>query len=384
MGRPPVTAPLAFRVLGPLAVERSGTALHVGGQKSRLLLALLLLDAGRVVPVERLVDALWGEEPPARAAATLQVHLSNLRKSLGDVRPGIITQPPGYVLHATAAELDLLRFEELVQLAHSHREAGALPAAQASLAEALDLWRGPALAGLDGSPVLEAARSWLDERRLGAVEDRAAVLLDLGRDRDVVALLDREVRSHPLRETLWEPLVLALYRCGRQADALSACARARSGLREELGIEPGPRLRALEVAVLRQDPSLARRVPASPAPEPAVTMKRAQRSHGTLRLPDGEVLALPDRVVIGRHPDCDVTLVDPSVSRRHAEIRATVAGYLLIDLSSSNGTRVAGREVMQQVLADGDEIEIGGAVLTFGTLDGDASGGGPGRPPGRA
>lgn len=361
-----MSASLSFRILGPLAVERDGEPMHVGGPKSRLLLAMLLLNAGRVVSVDQFVEALWSDEPPSRATPTLQVHLSNLRKSFGDSRPGIITQPPGYVLHAAASELDLLRFEELVQLAHAQRDAGALEPAAALMTEALALWRGPALADIEDSGTVQAARAWLDERRLGAVEDRASVLLALGRNREVIDELDRDIRAHPLRESLWEPLILALYRSGRQADALTAYGRARHALRDELGIEPGPRLKALEVAVLRQDAALELRSPVgTPAIEPDVTTRAPVRAVGSLVLADGSVFPLTERVTIGRHADCDVTLVDPSVSRKHAEIRSTLGGFLLIDLSSSNGTRVSGRQVMQQLLTDGDEIEVGGTVLTF-------------------
>jgi DNA-binding SARP family transcriptional activator len=361
-----VTSSLDFRILGPLTVERDGEPLRIGGPKSRQLLAMLLLNAGRVVSVDQLIEALWNDEPPGRATPTLQVHLSNLRKSFGDALPSIITQPPGYVLHAAATELDLLRFEELVQLAHAQRDTGALESAAVLLTEALALWRGPALADLEDSGTVQAARAWLDERRLGAVEDRATVLLALGREREAVADLDREVRAHPLRESLWEPLVLALYRSGRQADALTAYGRARRTLREELGIEPGPRLKALEVAVLRQDPELELRAPGGvPQIEPDVTTRAPVRVKGSLTLADGRLVALTERISIGRLAECDVTLVDPSVSRRHAEIRSTMAGFLLMDLSSSNGTRVSGRQVMQQLLTHGDEIEIGGTVLTF-------------------
>lgn len=363
---PGVTPALSFRVLGPLTMERDGEPVRVGGPKTRVLLAMLLLNAGRVVSVDQFVEALWSDEPPSRATPTLQVHLSNLRKSFGDARPSIITQPPGYVLHAAAGELDLLRFEELVQLARAQRDAGALEPAAALITEALGLWRGPALADIEDSSTVQAARAWLDERRLGAVEDRASVLLALGRNREVIAELDRDVRAHPLRETLWEPLIVALYRSGRQADALAAYGRARRALGDELGIEPGPRLKALELAVLRQDAALDLRSPVgTPVIEPDVTTRAPVRAVGSLVLADGGVFPLADRITIGRHADCDITLVDPSVSRRHAEIRSTLGGFLLIDLSSSNGTRVSSRQVMQQLLSDGDEIEIGGTVLTF-------------------
>lgn len=360
---------IEFRILGPLTVVRNGQTVPLAGPKVRLLLAMLLLNAGRVVSVDKLVDALWGDESNDRAASTLQVHVSNLRKILGDTPPTIQRQAPGYIIR-DASHLDATRFDQLVLAAREQAAGGKREAAERLLAEAHELWCGPALADLDGTEMVRTARTWLEERRLAAAEDRAGLLLQLGRHREVVTLVEPLVDAQPLRETLWELLVLALYRSGRQADALGAYARARQVLDDELGLEPGPRLRALELAVLQQDESLSapEAVPAAHTPaaiELETTTKAPGQGVGRLTLEDGSVVPVEQRVSIGRHPDCDVTLIDSAVSRQHAEIRPALGRFLLIDQGSSNGTRVGGELMMQQLLVDGDVIEIGAHTLVF-------------------
>jgi DNA-binding SARP family transcriptional activator len=357
---------LTYRVLGPLEVERDGTPVRIAGQRPRSVLALLLVNSGRVLGVGQLIRAVWGEDLPDQPEATLQVHVSNLRKLLAGGEPGVETQPPGYVVRAAPHDLDLLRFDELVR--RGEAEAGRAPAeGERLLAAALSLWRGPALADLDLAPGVEPVRTWLEDRRLAVVEDRFSLLLTLGRHRDVISGAEAEVAAHPLREPLWEALIVALYRAGRQADALAAYGRARSRLLEDLGIEPGARLRALELAVLNQDPALD---PTESRQAKGITDALASTArvggpvHGRLLLDDGSVVAVTDRVTIGRHPECDIHLSDPVVSRRHAEIRPTAAGCLLVD-TSSNGTRVGGSPVAQRALVDGDVIEIGAHAMTF-------------------
>jgi DNA-binding SARP family transcriptional activator len=233
-----------FGVLGPLEVRDDGRAVPVAGGKPRTLLALLLLNDGRVVPAERLIDELWGDDPPATAATALQVYVSKLRKTLGhDV---IRTQPPGYAVSAEA--LDVREFERLCE------EARAVDAAHAAplLRRALELWRGDALC--DAELPREAAR--LEERRLAAFERWADAELELGHAAELVPELERLVAREPLRESFRAQLMLALYGSGRQADALDAYRDARRTLIEELGLEPGERLQRVEQAILRRDGSL--------------------------------------------------------------------------------------------------------------------------------
>jgi predicted ATPase/DNA-binding SARP family transcriptional activator len=270
-----------FRVLGPLEVlDAQGRRLALGGPKQRALLAVLLLHAGQVVAVERLVDELWGEHPPDTAAHTLQVYVANLRKVLEPDRGrgaagGVLrTRPGGYLVQVGPDDLDLARFERLTSQGQA---ALATDPARASrlLGQALDLWRGPALAGvvLQASGQGEVAR--LEERRLAAVENRIQAELALGRHHELTGELGALVAAHPLRERLHGQLLLALYRAGRQAEALAAYRRTRQALAEELGIDPGRPLQDLERAILAQDPALdwtpAAAEPAPPAAEPSAT-----------------------------------------------------------------------------------------------------------------
>jgi DNA-binding SARP family transcriptional activator len=233
-----------YDLLGPLEVRNDGQPLAVGHGKQRALLAVLALNAGRVVPAERLIDELWGDEPPATAATALQVYISRLRKSLGE--GAIETRAPGYLLEG---DVDVRRFDELVAEARRSE-----PSRTAELLdEALGLWRGGALC--DCELPLEAAR--LEEQRVTALEQRIEADLASGRSSELVGELESLVAEHPLREPFRAQLMLALYRAGRQAEALEAYRSARTTLLDELGIEPSPRLQQLEQAILRQDDSLA-------------------------------------------------------------------------------------------------------------------------------
>lgn len=265
-----------FRLLGPLEVLVDGKPLRIAAAKPRALLALLLLNRNRVVPTERLVDELWGEEAPARATKTLQVYVSQLRKALGPER--LVTRPPGYELRIGEGELDVERFETLAAAAREKLAAGDLQAAVAGLREALGLWRGPALREFRSEPFADAAAARLEDLRLAAVEDRLHAELDAGATAEVIPELEELVDAEPLRERPRELLMLALYRSGRQADALDLYRRTRELYVNELGIDPGPGLRELEQAVLRQDSDL--RVPARPASptQPGEPSPRRRRS----------------------------------------------------------------------------------------------------------
>jgi DNA-binding SARP family transcriptional activator/ABC-type glycerol-3-phosphate transport system substrate-binding protein len=244
---------MQFRVLGPIEVHTAEGAAPIGGPKQRTVLALLALSANRVVVATRLMDALWGEEPPETARNTLQTYVRHLRKALGAER--IEHRSSGYVLVADADEVDHLRFQGLV--AEARRLTPEDPQrAIAIYGEALDLWRGPALDDLADQPALQADIARLEESRMTALEDRIAVDLQRGRHRELVAELEVMVRRHPFRERLWGHLIVALYRSGRQGDALDAYRRARTLLVEELGIDPSPELHHLEERILRQDPGL--------------------------------------------------------------------------------------------------------------------------------
>ena len=254
-----------FSLLGPLTAAVDGAPIELGGQKRRALLAALLLKADEVVTRDELIDALWGEDPPDTARNTLQVYVSQLRKVLPE---GLLeTTPAGYRLAIDPGAVDLFEFERLTQAGRSALTIGDAAGAAETLRRALDLWRGSPT----DLPQLEALR--LEELRLTALEDRTDAELALGRHVQLVGELERLVAEQPLRERVRGQLMLALYRSGRQADALAVYQRARRTLVEELGIEPGESLRKLERAILEQDPALnvhpaatARRIPTPPTP----------------------------------------------------------------------------------------------------------------------
>src|SRR5919202_5377379 len=245
-----------FRRLGPVEVVDDGETLPLGGQKQRAVLALLLLDAGRVVSTDRLIDALWSEQPPPTAGTSLQNFVSQLRKLLG--AEVLVTKPPGYLLRARP---DTDRVHELVAEA---RAAASPEDRAAKLREALALWRGPPLAEFAFEAFAQPEIARLEELRLAVLEERLDADLEAGRHAEVVGELEALVEEHPLRERFREQLILALYRSGRQAEALEAFQRARAVLVDELGIDPSPRLQELHKAILRQEVRLepARAAPA--------------------------------------------------------------------------------------------------------------------------
>jgi pimeloyl-ACP methyl ester carboxylesterase/DNA-binding SARP family transcriptional activator len=254
---------MEFRILGPL--EAGDPPLALGGGKQRALLAVLLVNAGRTVPRSRLIDDLWGEDVPETAAKMVQIHVSQLRKALP---AGLLaTRPPGYALEVAPEDVDLHRAERLLADARAARETGYAGAAAEALREALGLWRGEALAEFDEPfAAVEAAR--IEELRLALTEERIDIDIALGRHADVVGELEALIARHPLRERPRGQLMLALYRSGRQAEALAAFQETRRALDEELGLEPSPALRELERRILRQDPDLDAPPPPASSPSP--------------------------------------------------------------------------------------------------------------------
>jgi predicted ATPase/DNA-binding SARP family transcriptional activator len=257
---------LEVRVLGRLVVARDGTELALGGRRQRLVLARLICDAGCVVPTEQLVDELWGAARPASGTGPLRTYVWQLRRLLGQqVAPGpdrpadesevLVSQHTGYLLDIDRDRIDSVRFEGL--LAAARAAASAQPErALDRLDDALGMWSGPVFGDLTGEPVLQAEVKRLDQLHLGADELRAELLLATGRETELVVEFGALAQAHPGRERLWAMLMIALYRSGRQADALRCFQEARARLLEEMGLEPGPELRELEQAILRQDPNL--------------------------------------------------------------------------------------------------------------------------------
>jgi predicted ATPase/DNA-binding SARP family transcriptional activator len=296
---------LDFRILGPLEVSSDGETVDVGGPKQRALLAMLLIEANRVVAQDRLIEALWEDEPPETAAKALQVYVSQLRKALG--RDRLETRAPGYVLRIAAGELDS---EQFVQLQREGR-----------FDEALALWRGAPLSDFTYRRFAQTEVARLEEARLGCVESRIERDLERGLHHEVVGELETLVRAHPLRESLRRQLMLALYRSGRQAEALDVYQLGRAAEVAELGIEPGRALRDLQQAILNQDAALD--APAS-----------AARAHDRGSLPRGTVTLLFADV------EGSTRLVYTIGGERYRDVRARARELIRASAGSHRGHEV--------------------------------------------
>jgi DNA-binding SARP family transcriptional activator/Tfp pilus assembly protein PilF len=253
-----------FRVLGPLRVAEE----PIRASQQRVVLAVLLAEAGRPVGADRLVDEVWGERPPRSAQVTLQGYVARLRKTLGS--GALVTRGRGYELVVADDEVDATVFGRLLADGRESHAAGDLEEARRRLSQGLELWRGPALADVPASPTVTPYQQRLERLRLDAQEARLGVLLELGRYAELIGEADGLVAAHPLRERLWAHLMLALYRSGRRAEALAAYQQARRLLADELGLEPGAELRQLQQAMLADDARLTSTTPAEIRPAAVV------------------------------------------------------------------------------------------------------------------
>ena len=317
---------MEFGVLGPLEVTAGGRSLGLAGARTRAVLALLLVHANQVVSSDRLIEELWPGQPAGKATDSLQVRLSELRKALRSAGEAdrLATRPPGYLLRVAPAELDALRFEQLAADGDAALADGDAATAAQRLDQALALWRGPALADFDTVPSARAEAARLEEERLAALESRAEALLACGRHRDLIAELETLTAAHPLRERFWYQRMLALYRAGRQADALRAYRELRDILVAELAIEPGPELRELHARILRQDPALdgpaARRAGAGPDAVPqtryAPTADGIHVAYQVLGEGERDIIFVPglmSHLELLWEDDGDVRLLPPAV-----------------------------------------------------------------------
>jgi YVTN family beta-propeller protein len=269
---------LDYALLGPTQVSDAGRVLALGGQRQRVLLTILLLGANQPVSRDALVDRLWGDHPPGGAQHALEVYISRLRKVLEPAAGGqvLLAQPGAYLLRTAPESIDVCRFERLVEQGRCALAAGTPGQAAATLGAALAVWRGPPLADVSDEPFAQAEIARLAELRSSVIEDRIEADLAVGRHSGVVSELEALVAAHPLRERPRQQLMIALYRCGRQADALAAYQSARQVLLDELGLEPGPALRRTERAILAQDASLD--LPAPPAVRAAAERRHPPRA----------------------------------------------------------------------------------------------------------
>lgn len=319
------------RLLGPFEVLTRGRPANVSGAKRQALLALLALRCGRFVSVDSLIDALWGDDLPAAPRNAVQHHVARLRAALGS--EAIAATPDGYAL--TDAAVDAQRFEDHLRGARDALRAGDAVAAAESVAQGLELWRGPALHGLTGTAWFDSEARRLDSLRVDALEEQFEVALALGEHRDVVPALRATVEENPFRERLWGQLMLALYRSGRQPDALEAFRQARRVFDDELGLEPGPELRRLQDAILAHDPAIA------PVPP-------ARRRRGTLPAPSTSFVdreeVLPEVLALLREHRVVTLTGPPGVGKSRLALEAARSvedevadGAWFVDLARAGG-----------------------------------------------
>ncbi len=344
---------IEYRVLGSLEAFDNGRQLSLGGPRQRAVLALLLLHANEVVPVSRLIDEVWGEEPPETAPNILQGYVSDLRRVLG--RDTIETRGRGYVIRVGLGDIDLHRFEQLADQGIEALDDDRPREAAEILREGLDLWRGPALADLLDESFASLAVGRLEELRLAVLEKRIDADLACGRHVEVVAELAALVAEHPLREWFRAQHMLALYRRGRQAEALDSYRSARRILADELGIDPSPALRSLEKAILSQDRSLDFGEAAQdgllerPAPQRVVLITALGRSPCTTLFDLGEALVRQpsyELIVVGLISD-EAELA-PETTRLHAR-RAALAEKGIVARAGAFTSKRPGEDVVQLV-----------------------------------
>ena len=321
---------LEFRVLGPIEVVGDAGAIKLGGPRQRAVLTILLLDANRVVPVERIADGLYGDAPPATAVAQVRDHVSQLRRLLG--QEVLETRGPGYLLRVEPDRVDAFRFEHMTEDAVAALGSGEAQTAVELAREALGLWRGPPLADFAHETFAQPAIARLEAARFRAVEGRIEAELLLGRDGDLVGELEELTRAHPLREQLRAQLMLALYRSGRQADALAVYHETRSLLADELGMEVSPALRDLAGMLLRHDPTLD---PARPHPRETRNPYKGLSAFGESDARDFFGREELTRQLVDRlRDDRFVAVVGPSGSGKSSLVRAGLLPLLRDDGSS--------------------------------------------------
>jgi DNA-binding SARP family transcriptional activator len=347
------------QVLGPLNASTDGRPVPLRRAKPRALFAMLALEAGSTVSTERLIEGLWGERPPATATKLVQVYVSQLRKALAGAGAGdgaaIVTRGRGYALEVAPDAIDAGRFERLV--------------AEGAPREALALWRGAPLDDMAGEPFAAVEIRRLEELRLAALEDAIDHDLDAGRHRDVVAELERLVAAEPLREKLHAQRMLALYRCGRQADALRAYRQARAALVDAIGVEPGPELRRLHEAILRQDASL------EPAPDWSRELPPELRARASMAGREAELEWLRERwrcardgggrlaLVVGPHGMGKTRLAAELAGEVHRDGGAVMYAAGLGAPDVAVAVLAAARAARHPTLVVVDDVDRAGAAL---------------------
>jgi DNA-binding SARP family transcriptional activator len=358
-----------FNVLGAMEVRTGDEMVDLGPRMVRAVLAALLVEVNKPVTTDRLIDQLWGENPPATAGSALQVHISALRRTLEPDRrrgepPGIVlTQGSGYVLRVDPANVDAWRFEAGTLEACRELAGGRPRRVREKADEALSLWRGQPYADLAFESFVQPEIARLEQLRSTAMEAAMEAELALGNHAAMISELERLVALHPLRERLRELFILALYRSGRQAEALRAYEDARRTLGDELGIEPSPSLQRLEADILQQASSLDWQPTADGR---ATDLGSVDLGDVTLEWAGASVALTDERMTIGRSESSSIPLDDAAVSRLHAVLQCYPGGWSIRDLGSANGTFVNGEPLAgEQQLRPGDEIRVGSISLVF-------------------
>jgi DNA-binding SARP family transcriptional activator len=368
---------LGFGVLGPLLVTAHGVRVPLGAAKQRAVLAMLVINRNRPVSVDSLIDAVWGDDPVPAARTSIQSHISTLRRLLAGagVDPYLVlaSAPPGYQITIADADCDVGRFTADKSAGVRAAAAGRYEDASNHLHAALGEWRGPVLDDLRDFPFVDAYAAMLLEERVAAHTARAEAEIACGRAGAVIGELEALTAEHPYREPLWAQLITAYYVTERQSDALGAYRRLKTALADGLGIDPGPTVSALYERILRQEPIVAKR-------SALTTHKQsAYQTASDIALSAGQPVAwLLDRkgrqyplnaasTRIGRLADNDIVFDDDTdVSRYHAVIIDTGAGFVIHDSKSTNGVEVQRRRIRgSSPLADGDLIRIGSREYTF-------------------
>jgi SARP family transcriptional regulator, regulator of embCAB operon len=367
-----------YGVLGPLEMSINGAEVPLGARMQRAVLAMLLINRNRPVSFDELIDAAWEQRPPTGARATLYIYVSNLRRLLASVgietRDVLASAPPGYRLAVLDSQYDLARFA-------AEKNAGVRAAAEARFEQAsahfsaaLAEWRGPVLDDLRDFNFVDTFAEGLVEENVLTHTARAEVEIACGRPHSLISELETLTTDHPYREPLWAQLITAYYLANRQSDALDAYRRLRDTLDDDLGVDPGPTLRALHDRILRQQPLDVGKAAQSSADDTICTLSaHTTRLSGTDHGPSLRdanqreyPLATTTTTRIGRSPDNEIVLPGGKVSRHHAAIIDTGSSFVIVDLRSSNGVYVSGRRIHPSAaLTDGAQICIAEHDLTF-------------------
>jgi DNA-binding SARP family transcriptional activator len=367
---------IGFGVLGPLQMTVNAAPVTLGTPKLRAVLAMLVMNRNRPVSTDSLITAAWEEGPPAEARASLHSYISNLRKLVStagaDPKQVLVNAPPGYRLNAADADCDIGRFVVEKAAGVHAAAAGRFEEASRHLTDALAEWRGPVLDDLRTFQFVDVFATALTEDKVEAHTARAGAEIACGRAYAVISELESLTVEYPYREPLWAQLITAFYAAERQSEALDAYQRLKTTLAEDLGIDPGPTVRALHEKILRQEPLDVKQAAKTTAVHQVNdidmrTAVNATAALATLRSATGHAYRLTATATrIGRLSDNDIVLDDNNVSRHHAVIIDTGTSFVITDLRSANGIDVRGERIRgTATLGDGDTIRICDHEFTF-------------------